>query len=208
MGNSETRRKAAFLRREQIRAKIPASPHHGNEHPRFVADVMLGRLAKWLRIAGFDVLYSNRFSDDELIALSNNEGRILLSLDSRLLVRKNVKNFIFVESQDLEGQIKQIMNITHTGRLPSPLSRCLSCNEILKDIPHESVRNQVPAYVFRTQTHYKLCPKCRKIFWSGTHRRSALKVLENLLTNARKQGQNTPDKASSQTMGPTEIEVQ
>ena len=207
MGNSETRRKAASLRREQIRAKIPASVHHAGERPRFIADVMLGKLAKWLRIAGFDVLYSNRFSDDELIALSNNEGRILLSLDSRLLVRKKVKNFIFMENQDLKGQIKQILNITHTRRLPFPLCRCLSCNEILTDVPRESVRNQVPAYVFRTQSHFKLCPKCRKIFWSGTHRRSALKVLENLLTDVREQGQNSVDKTSAQKMRSTGLQV-
>jgi uncharacterized protein with PIN domain len=207
MGNSETRRKAASLRRKQIRAKIPASVYHADEHPRFIADVMLGKLAKWLRIAGFDVLYSNRFSDDELIALSNDEDRILLTLDSRLLVRKSVKKFIFIESQVFEYQIKQILEITHTEKLPSPLCRCLSCNEILTDVTRESVRNQVPAYVFRTQSHFKLCPKCRKIFWSGTHRRSALKVLESLLKDVRQQGQNTPDKASLQKMSCTELEV-
>ena len=186
MGNSETRRQAASLRREQIRAKIPTSPFDGNGHPRFVADVMLGRLAKWLRIAGFDVLYSNRFSDNELISISKSEGRILLSLDSRLLVRKSVKNFIFMESSDLGDQIRQILRVIQIEKFPCPLSRCLSCNEILTDVPHESVCNQVPVYVFRTQSHFKLCPKCRKIFWSGTHQRSALKVLEHFLTDFRR----------------------
>ena len=186
MGNSETRRKAASLRREQIRAKIPASPGCENGNPRFVADVMLGRLTKWLRIAGFDVLYSNRFSDNELISISNSEDRILLSLDSRLLVRKSVKNFIFMESCDLRDQIRQILDATHTGEFPSPLSRCLSCNEALADVPCESVRGKVPAYVFKTQSHFKLCPECRRIFWSGTHRKSALKVLESLLSESLK----------------------
>jgi uncharacterized protein with PIN domain len=180
MGNSETRKKAARLRREQIRAKMPALPDHESEPPRFVADVMLGKLAKWLRIAGFDVLYSNRFSDNELISLSNDEDRILLSLDSRLLVRKSVRNFIFVKSWDLQEQIKQILDFTHSAGFPAPLSRCLSCNEALIEAPRESVRSKVPAYVYKTQSHFKLCPRCRKVFWSGTHRRSVLKFLETL----------------------------
>lgn len=205
MGNSDTRRKAAFLRREQIRAKTPGSLRRAGEQPRFIADVMLGKLAKWLRIAGFDVLYSNRFSDDDLIALSNEEGRILLSLDSRLLVRKTVKYFIFMESWDLEDQIKQILNFVHLERFPTPLSRCLSCNEILTDVPRESVRDRVPVYVFSTQTHFKLCPKCRKIFWSGTHRKAALKVLEHLLTDFRQQNRNLKSGASLSKTGQTEL---
>jgi len=206
MGNSETRRKAAYQRREQILAKIPDAVHRMCEPPRFIADVMLGKLAKWLRIAGFDVLYSNHFSDDELIAISNSEERILLSLDSRLLVRKNVRNFIFMESQDPEDQIKMILDVTHTGKLPAPLCRCLSCNEILTEVPRESVRDRVPAYVFRTQSRFKLCPKCRKVFWSGTHRRSALKVLENLLTDVRQRGKSAAQQASTQKMHRTELQ--
>jgi uncharacterized protein with PIN domain len=180
MGNSGTRRKAARLRREQIRAKIPASPDPGNELPRFVADVMLGKLAKWLRIAGFDVLYSNRFSDNELISLSNDNDRILLTLDARLLVRKSVSKFIFLESCDLLQQVRQILDFTHTTRVPAPFSRCLSCNEILVNAPRESVRSRIPAYVYRTQSHFKSCPGCGKVFWSGTHRESVFKILEKL----------------------------
>lgn len=146
---------------------------------------MLGKLAKWLRIAGFDVLYSNRFSDDELIALSNSEGRILLSLDSRLLVRKAVTNFIYMESRDLQDQIRQILDCTHARKFLSPLSRCLECNEPLTDVPPESVHNRVPAYVFKTQSHFKLCPGCRKIFWSGSHRSSIFRVLESLSPGER-----------------------
>jgi hypothetical protein len=76
MGNAETRRKASKLRERQIREKIPKSLGRTDGSPRFVADVMLGKLAKWLRIAGYDVLYSNRYTDDELISVSRNENRI------------------------------------------------------------------------------------------------------------------------------------
>src|SRR5512136_3028751 len=126
MGNSRTRKKAARLRQHQIRSKaLRLDP--AIDRPRFVADVMVGRLAKWLRIAGFDVLYSNRFSDDELIEISNRDGRILLSRDTRLLVRKPVHEFIFLESQDIETQIRQVLDTLHIRSLSFLLTRCLAC---------------------------------------------------------------------------------
>lgn len=179
MSNSESRKKAAQIRQIQIARKIPCfSPEQGQ--PRFIADVMLGRLAKWLRISGFDVLYSNRFSDDELVRISNAEGRVLLSRDTRLLVRKAVRQFIYLDSQRLEAQIKQVFEKINLGDLPPLLTRCLSCNEPLHEAGRESVRDRVPAFVFETQKTFKSCPKCGKIFWAGTHRESVVHNLENL----------------------------
>ena len=180
MGNSISRKRAAFVRQVQIRAKAPYL-QSDQSRPRFVADVMLGRLAKWLRIAGFDVLYSNRFTDDELVAVSQCEGRVLLSRDTRLLLRRSVKEFIFLESEKIQDQIQQIFHATNTASLSALLSRCLSCNEPLIDIPRESVRESVPRFVYETQACFKSCPRCRKIFWAGTHRQSVLQMLSNLL---------------------------
>src|SRR5512138_3457230 len=104
MGNTTSRRRAARAREDQIRAKSARIASAGDP-PRFVADVMLGKLSKWLRIAGFDVLYSNRFTDDELVELSHREHRILLSRDTRLLVRKVVDRFVFLESENIQDQI-------------------------------------------------------------------------------------------------------
>ncbi|MEJ2111309.1 MAG: Mut7-C RNAse domain-containing protein [Acidobacteriota bacterium] len=181
MGNSKTRRKASRLRREQIQAKMLQALPARSGPPRFVADVMLGKLAKWLRIAGYDVLYSNKYSDDELISISREQGRILLSLDSRLLVRKPVDFFIYLQPGNLESQIRRILELTHTVKIPAPFSRCLSCNVVLSIVPAETVRNRIPEYVYRTHTNFKLCPECGKIFWSGTHRKSVMRYLERLL---------------------------
>jgi uncharacterized protein len=181
---TETRRKAASERLEQIRAKSASlQPDEGTEF-LFAADVMLGRLAKWLRIAGFDVLYSNKFSDDELIAISNREGRILLSRDTRLLVRKSVKKFIFLESEGTQDQLKQVLERIRQSHLPSLLTRCLSCNEKLVDASKESVHDRVPEFVYKTQRYFKSCPKCGKIFWAGTHRASVLRTMEGLCRKA------------------------
>lgn len=181
MGNAATRRNAAIQRQGQIRARTLRTWQQGKGTPKFIADVMLGRLAKWLRIAGFDVLYSNRFSDDELIVLSRREGRVLLSRDTRLLVRESVREFIFLESQDIHEQIRQIFEVTHTTHLSRLLTRCLECNEPLMETRREEVRDSVPEYVFATQMHFKSCLKCKKIFWAGTHRNSVIGILESLL---------------------------
>ena len=181
MSNSDSRRKAAALRRLKIRSKAPPLTGSPADQPRFVADVMLGRLAKWLRIAGFDVVYSNRFRDDELVAVSKSEGRILLSRDTRLLIRKSVGKFIFLESDQVQDQIRQILRATRTETLSGVLTRCLGCNEVLLAVSREQVQGSVPPYVFDTQSGFKCCPRCHKIYWAGTHRQSVIRTLEQLL---------------------------
>jgi uncharacterized protein with PIN domain len=184
MGNSATRKKAASIRQRQIRAKGAPLAETASAHPQFIADVMLGRLAKWLRIAGFDVLYSNKFSDDELIEISNREGRILLSRDTRLLVRKPVKDFIFLESQDIQTQISQVFKTMRIFNLSSLLTRCLSCNDALVETSREAVRDSIPPFVYETQSHFKSCPRCGKIFWAGTHRTSVVRTMEKLFPSS------------------------
>ncbi|MBM3791673.1 MAG: hypothetical protein FJW35_15180 [Acidobacteria bacterium] len=180
MGNSASRRRAATQRQRQIRTKAQELPAEGPP-PRFVADVMLGRLAKWLRIAGFDVLYSNRYTDDELVSLSREEGRVLLSRDTRLLVRRAVQRFIYLENDAIREQLRQVLNSTGTHSLPGVLSRCLHCNQRLERVAREQVRERVPPFVFATQAQFQRCAACEKIYWAGTHRQAVLKILASLL---------------------------
>jgi uncharacterized protein len=181
MGKSASRRNAAVARHQQIRAKAASLEQQEEAYPRFVADVMLGRLAKWLRIAGFDVLYSNKFADDELIEISNLEKRVLLSRDTRLLIRRPVREFIFIDSEDIQKQIRLVFETMHISSLGSLLTRCLSCNEALIETSRESVRELVPEFVYQTQSRFKLCPACKKIFWAGTHRSAVVQTLQKLL---------------------------
>jgi uncharacterized protein with PIN domain len=180
MKRSESRRIAATLRREQIRAKA-VLPRTDTPEPTFVADVMLGRLARWLRIAGFDVLYSNRFTDEELVELSNRECRILLSRDTRLLVRKAVGRFIFLASEEIRSQVREVLAVTGARAFPGILSRCLACNDRLENVSREQVRERVPPFVFETQAQFKFCPRCGKIYWAGTHRASVVQTLNAIL---------------------------
>ena len=181
MSNSRTRRAAAAARQERIEAKEALLVRRADERPRFVADVMLGRLARWLRIAGFDAAYSNTFSDDALLEISNREGRVLLSRDTRLLIRRPAREFLFIRSAGLEAQLGQVFGALRITSLDAVLTRCLSCNEALVEAPRESVRGLVPEFVYRTQPRFEACPGCRKIYWAGTHREAVLRKLETLL---------------------------
>lgn len=189
MSNSSSRKQASSDRRKQIHEKAPALPADAIS-PRFVADVMLGRLAKWLRISGFDILYSNRYTDDELIAISHEERRILLSRDTRLLIRKPVNYFIFLESDGIQDQIRQVFRATRTTSLSALLTRCLICNEMLDLISRAEIREVVPAYVFENQRQFKACPRCGKVYWPGTHRQSVTRILASLLS-AGKDGERS-----------------
>src|SRR5215831_17504981 len=98
--------------------------------PTFIADVMVGRLARWLRILGFDVLYSNRYNDDEIIRLAAAENRIVLTRDRGLKSRLSAASLIFVEHDDLDSQIAQVLQTLGPQRF-QPFSRCLECNQPL-----------------------------------------------------------------------------
>ena len=137
---------------------------------RFVVDCMLGSLAKWLKILGHDVLYDATLDDDALVEIAARDGRTLVTRDSRLVRRRALREPVFIESQDLRDQIRQVLREKNlpidTGRL---LSRCLECNLETVSVSRESIRERVPPYVFRTQKKFSRCPECGKIYWQATH---------------------------------------
>jgi uncharacterized protein len=139
--------------------------------PRFLADVMLGTLAKWLRLLGYDTVYDNRISDDEIVRRCRDEKRIALTRDRRLVQRRLLRRSLLLDSNDLDRQIRQVLDsIGEAGPPPWRLTRCIECNLPLTDITTEEVQPLVPEYVFRTQRQFKQCPACARIYWSGTHR--------------------------------------
>jgi uncharacterized protein with PIN domain len=131
---------------------------------------MLGKLARWLRILGFDAAYERRISDEKLIALARAEGRILLTRDTRLVRRRSLPAHLLVESERAPAQLRQTLEAmglsVDTGAL---LSRCLVCNVATEEISREEARPEVPPYVFRTQRRFSRCPGCRRIYWRATH---------------------------------------
>jgi len=149
-----------------------------NENVRFLADSMLGTLAKWLRILGYDTAYCVHIDDHQLIRLSRAEGRILLTRDTGLSQRKGL-TCLFVESSVLEEQLAQVVRAL---RLPldNAFSRCPVCNTVLEEIPKHEAWGQVPPFVFQTQESFRLCPDCNRFYWRGTHWRRMEESLKRL----------------------------
>lgn len=149
-----------------------------NDAVRFLADGMLGRLAKWLRILGFDTAYDPALDDYALLRLARAEGRILLTCDHELAHHRGARSFL-IESTDLVSQLRQVIYDLHLG-LNAIFSRCPVCNTLLEALGREAVRDRVPAHVLETHTEFYHCPHCDRIYWPGTHRARMLETLTRL----------------------------
>lgn len=134
---------------------------------KLLLDGMLGRLAKWLRLLGYDTVYFPDLDDNELVRLARAEGRILLTRDRELTHRRGL-NCLLVENDELEEQLQQVISDLHLD-IEQPFSRCPVCNTPLQEVEKPSVKDRVPPYIFRTKEHFSLCPECDQIYWRGTH---------------------------------------
>ncbi len=138
-----------------------------NRGMRFLADVMLGRLATWLRLLGYDTLYLPDADDPELARVARVEDRILLTRDVELTRRRGLR-FVLIGSEKVEEQLGQLSReLNLTAR--SAFSRCARCNLPLQEVDKEAVRDIVPPYVFTTQDQFRRCPQCGRVYWRGTH---------------------------------------
>ena len=142
---------------------------------------MLGTLAKWLRILGYDTLFDPDLDDHQLVRLARAEDRILLTRDRELARRRGI-SVLLIASQELRAQIGQVLADLHLEPDRS-FSRCPVCNELLADIDRETAQSRVPAYVARTQTRFKSCPGCQRIYWRGTHWQQMDDQLSQFLEN-------------------------
>jgi uncharacterized protein with PIN domain len=128
---------------------------------------MLGTLAKWLRILGYDTLYDPALDDHQLVRLARADGRVLLTRDTELARRPGLQSLL-VASQDLQSQIRQVL-IGLDLKPDWTETRCTLCNERLRPIDRASARARVPAYVAETQHAFTTCPACQRVYWRGTH---------------------------------------
>lgn len=150
----------------------------------FVADCMLGKLARWLRVLGFDVLYSSKTGDDELLNLTRREGRTLLTRDTRLFERNKAVPSLLIQSQEWDEQVIQVLLAFDLKGEVRAFSRCLDCNRKVKSISRDKARNLVAPFVLEHSRAFTLCPDCGRVFWTGTHlddMRSKMDALLNRL---------------------------
>ena len=137
--------------------------------PRFLLDNHLGKLAIYLRILGFDVLYRNDYQDDDLVSVLNLEKCILLTRDRHLLMRKVVIFGYCVRNLDPELQLIEVAHRFNLSGKITPFHRCLRCNSPLQSIEKEAILDRLQPLTIRYYNEFHICPSCDRIYWKGSH---------------------------------------
>lgn len=144
---------------------------------RFIADEMLGKLARWLRLAGYDTLYRNPVADEELLEVARRDGRIILTRDRKLGAGAEPHRVVLVSS---ENPFEQFILVVREFRLDiesRAFQRCLECNGALVTVRKDDYEDRIPPHVYKTQTSFSRCSGCDRLYWPGTHYESMRKRL-------------------------------
>ena len=140
---------------------------------KFIVDNNVGKLAKWLRMLGYDALFFDNIDDGRLVKIALKQGRVLLTRDTQIMRRRVVTNgqakVIFIEDDDPKKQLRQVVKTLNLDCHLGQFTRCMECNHRLVSKTKEEVKDLVPPFVFQTQTQYMQCPNCNRIYWRGTH---------------------------------------
>ncbi|OMC32771.1 hypothetical protein A5742_15590 [Mycolicibacterium fortuitum] len=150
-------------------------------HPRFVVDVNLGRLARLLRVLGFDVWWSSDADDQTLADISLDQQRILLTRDRGLLKRRAITHGLFVHSQQPEEQTLEVLRRLDLRRRIKPFTRCVRCNGQLAAVAKDEVIDQLEPLTRRYYDEFSRCPACGRIYWAGSHFDKLSRLVDRLL---------------------------
>ena len=137
--------------------------------PCFIMDVNLGKLAKYMRLLGFDSLYRNDYRDTEVVNIAVKEQRIVLTRDRRLLYVKQITHGYWVRAVNVESQIDEVMRRFDLYRSIQYFARCLVCNGVLAPVTKADILDRLEP---RTRLYYKVfqqCTDCKRIYWEGSH---------------------------------------
>lgn len=149
---------------------------------KFLCDQMLGTLAKWLRIYGFDTFYaSDDLDDNKLIEIAKKENRTLITRDKQLIYnsrRENIKS-IKITEKNIDEQLKQILKEVKIDK-DLFLSRCLLCNSLVSKVNKNETKSKIPDKIFKNNENFWYCKKCDKIYWQGSHFKNMTQKINSL----------------------------
>ncbi len=152
-----------------------------NGNMRFIADAMLGRLARWLRILGFDVLYYNDIEDRQLIRIAREQERTILTRDTGLLKNKGAGNAIFITSDRTRDQLRELGARLRIAEA-EPLGRCAVCNGTITVVgDKDEVRETVPDFIYHAFNEFLRCGGCGRIYWRGSHQKKFREDIVDIL---------------------------
>ena len=151
-----------------------------NGEPRFMADASLSGLAKWLRLLGYDTVLYNREAGRSMMRQAQEDGRILLTRRADMAKRQFSGRMLLLKETEKLKQLSFVVSAISLQIHPEKLfTLCLGCNERLSPVDRREVRDIVPEYVYEHGYFFNRCPKCRKLYWQGTHGRNAMKYLND-----------------------------
>jgi uncharacterized protein with PIN domain len=157
--------------------------------PKFIADCNVGKLVKWLRLMGYDTRFFNGSDDSELVAIAQDEGRVILSRDTQIMKRRVITSgklkAVLIDSDQPELQMQQVIDTLGLDSRFRPFTICLECNQPLVERSKGEVEELVPPYVFKTQSQFMQCPACKRIYWRGTHWQAMTKRLKKFANNTK-----------------------
>jgi len=156
---------------------------------KFIADGMLGKLTRWLRLLGHNVKYSSKLDDAQLITIARKERRILLTRDLELYhqaITKGIDAFYLEEKSEAEKLAELARRFGIKLDIDMATSRCTKCNVPLKPISKEKVVGKVEKSTFSNYTEFWECPKCEQIYWQGANWTRIRKILEDSRKNLEK----------------------
>ena len=152
-----------------------------NGEPRFAADAMLGRLARWLRVLGYDTSYDTRLQDPELVRLADAEGRILLTRDRHLLRELRPQRAHQVRHDEPLEQLRDVVKALALAAPAELFTRCLLCNAVLQDLAPDAAQPLLPEGVRGIPGPVRQCPHCARLYWNGSHVRRMRAALDRAL---------------------------
>jgi len=153
---------------------------------KFIADRMLGKLAKELRMLGYDTVYYRGENAYPLIKLAREEGRVILTRSTQLTPRRPEDRIVRIMEDKPSRQLRELIQRKIISLHEEPLfSRCLLCNILLNEIPREEAEGKVPDFIFYQQREFSRCPQCSRIYWQGSHQDHMKREIDELRTSTK-----------------------
>ncbi len=148
--------------------------------PKFVLDVHIGTLARYLRMLGIDSSYKNDFKKNEMVNISLNEKRTILSKDRNLLKRNEITHAYWIRNDDPVNQVKEVIERFHLQNFINEFTRCLECNSLLALVNKNEIESELPPKVKERQNEFHRCTGCNKIYWKGSHYERMEKLISQI----------------------------
>jgi uncharacterized protein len=149
-------------------------------HPKFILDVHLGRLSKYLRLCGFDSIFEKSLTDRQIIDISVTDKRIILTRDRGLLKSKKVTHGYWIRSSEPKEQLKEVIERLDLKGNINPFTRCLVCNGLLREVQKEKIIDALPERTKDFYTEFRKCDDCGRIYWEGSHYERMRKFISDM----------------------------